>query len=75
MSNRQPRMLQVVLAALVLLCATPCLAEGRPMTFEDMIKLKEIKSLTLSPDAKSVAFVLTGRNLATNNSYSSLWVL
>ena len=75
MSTRQPRLCQVVFAALILLCATSGFAEGRPMTFEDMIKLKEIKSLAMSPDAKSVAFTLTGRNLDTNNSYSSVWVL
>lgn len=48
--------------------------EARIFTPEIMLKMGRLSSSTLSPDGKSVAYILTYHSVTENRSYSSLWV-
>ena len=45
-----------------------------PMTVEDMIRLKVPSGIVVSPDGKMLAYVVSSRDLETNESLSSVWL-
>lgn len=55
--------------------AAPAPAGKHPMTFEDMVKLLQFTSLTVSPDGNRLAFATSGRDLETNSFFGSVWVM
>ncbi|MBL8959430.1 MAG: S9 family peptidase [Gemmatimonadetes bacterium] len=46
----------------------------RAMTFEDALALKQLSGVQLSPDGKSVAYVVESFDLAGNKSDTDLWL-
>lgn len=75
------------LLALALLAAfTPCFAQAqtapspsagpqkRPMTFEDMMKMKRLGDTAVSPDGKWLAYSVTSVDLAKNKKTAELWL-
>ncbi len=47
----------------------------RPITAEDLWKLKRLSSLTVSPNGKYGCFVVTETNIQENKSNSDLWLI
>ncbi|MCG8604676.1 S9 family peptidase, partial [bacterium] len=47
----------------------------RPMTVEDILAIKSVGGLRLSPDGSRVAYVVTERNFDENINDSDLWVV
>ena len=68
-------MLRRCLIAIVLLASIPALAQKRPFTFEDMMKLKRVGDFTVSPDSRWAAFAAIDVSLADNSRRSHLWVV
>ena len=46
----------------------------RPMTFEDMMKMKRLGETAVSPDGKWLAYSVTTVNLEQNNKTAELWL-
>jgi len=64
--------LPVVIA--ILLCA-PMFSQGRPFTFEDMMRLKRIGDFTVSPDGHWVVFSAVDVSLKENTRKGHLWII
>jgi len=47
----------------------------RPMQFEDLMKMRRLGDMTLSPDGKWVLFTVTDADLERNTRTSHLWVI
>jgi len=47
----------------------------RPMTFEDMMKMRRLGDIALSPDGKWVLFSATDVDLEKNTRTSHLWIV
>ena len=47
----------------------------RPMTFEDMMKMRRLGDLAVSPDGKWVLFSATDVDLEKNTKTSHLWIV
>jgi dipeptidyl aminopeptidase/acylaminoacyl peptidase len=60
---------------LMLLLPYSSMAAESPMTVEDMLKLAELNSLTISPDGQKLAFTASTRSLETNKSTSHVMLL
>ncbi|MGP8174613.1 MAG: prolyl oligopeptidase family serine peptidase [Terracidiphilus sp.] len=80
--NRKALVLSIALIA-VLGPAAPALAQNaqpqpaqprRPMTFEDMMKMKRLGETAVSPDGKWLAYSVTTVNLDQNSKTTELWV-
>lgn len=76
--KRTPTILMVLVFCLMM---APVLAAGskpdakRPLTFEDMVKLQQFSSVTVAPDGNRLAFATSGRDLASNSFFGSVWVM
>src|ERR1017187_10151935 len=46
----------------------------RPMTFDDMMKMKRLGETVVSPDGKWLAYSVTTVNLAENSKTADLWL-
>src|ERR1700733_10914299 len=46
----------------------------RPMTFEDMMKMKRLGETAVSPDGKWLAYSVTNVGLAANTKTAELWL-
>jgi len=46
----------------------------RPMTFEDMMRMKRLGNTAVSPDGKWLAYSVTTVNLAQNSKTTQLWI-
>jgi dipeptidyl aminopeptidase/acylaminoacyl peptidase len=68
-------MLRRCLIALLLLVSIPALAQKRPLTFDDMMKLKRVGDFAISPDGRWVAFAAVDVSLAENTRISHLWII
>src|SRR5207248_6683906 len=67
----------VFLCALLLAFAAPAavFAEGRrPMTVDDLFRFKRVSDPQVSPDGKTVAYVVAAVDLNANSSSSSVWL-
>jgi dipeptidyl aminopeptidase/acylaminoacyl peptidase len=53
----------------------PTSAGKRPMTFEDMMKMRRLMDLAVSPDGKWVLFSATDVDLEKNTKTSHLWIV
>jgi dipeptidyl aminopeptidase/acylaminoacyl peptidase len=77
--NRQTLVLSVALLA-ALVPVDPGLAQNgpaparRPMTFEDMMKMKRLGETAVSPDGKWLAYSVTTVDLDQNTKTAELWV-
>src|SRR5262245_947467 len=49
-------------------------AKKRPMVVDDLFRFKRVADPQISPDGKTVAYVVTTVDLADNKSSSSIWV-
>jgi dipeptidyl aminopeptidase/acylaminoacyl peptidase len=72
------RLCAAVLLSVLLPCAlypqaTP--PPRRPMTFEDMQRMRRLDDLSLSPDGRCVLFAVTDVDLAQNRKTSHLWIV
>ncbi|MGD0735104.1 MAG: S9 family peptidase [Terracidiphilus sp.] len=70
-------MRKFVLAVIVALLAVApcCIAQSkRPMTFEDMMKMKRLGETAVSPDGKWLAYSVTTVNLEQNTKTAELWL-
>src|SRR5918998_3042443 len=69
-------MLRLSLAALSLLVlVSPVMAAGRPMTIDDLLAIKSVSDPQISPDGKSVVYVVSEIDRATDKSNSDLWLV
>jgi dipeptidyl aminopeptidase/acylaminoacyl peptidase len=55
-------------------CSAQPAATKRPMTFEDMMKLKRLGETAVSPDGKWLAYSVTTVDLAANTKTMELWL-
>src|SRR5260221_967744 len=62
-------------ACLLLLIASPLVAQKRAITFEDFIALKSVSDPQLSPDGKWVAYSVATPSLQDNRNVSRVWVV
>ncbi|MBM3789074.1 MAG: S9 family peptidase [Acidobacteria bacterium] len=65
--------LHLILAAVLGFFGEPSLAQKRPMTFEDVISVKEVTDPRVSPDGRIVIFVVDESDLAKNATSRHLW--
>ena len=49
--------------------------EGRPMTVEDVLALKSLSGISVSPDGQWVAYVVTARDMAEDRQETDVWVV
>ena len=69
-------MLRLSLAALSLLVlVAPAMAAGRPMTIDDLLAVKAVSDPQVSPDGKSVVYVVSELDRETDKSNSDLWLV
>src|SRR5271163_1672454 len=47
----------------------------RPMTFEDMMKMRRLGDISVSPDGRWVMYSATDVDMAKNTSTSHLWIV
>ncbi len=72
----RPRLCAVLL--LSLLTSSAALAQmpaRRPMTYDDLAKMRRLDDLSLSPDGRWVLFAVTDVDLAQNRKTSHLWLV
>ncbi len=57
--------------------ALPCwaLADGRPMTVDDLLAVKSVADPQVSPDGETVVYVVSELDRATDKTNSSLWMI
>ena len=61
-------------ACLLLLIASPLVAQKRAITFNDYIALKNVSDPQLAPDGKWVAYTVSIPSLEDNRNVSRIWV-
>ncbi|WP_419165227.1 prolyl oligopeptidase family serine peptidase [Candidatus Palauibacter sp.] len=49
--------------------------DARPMTVEDVLELKSLSQLSMSPDGRWVAYVVTGRDMEEDRQETDVWVV
>jgi dipeptidyl aminopeptidase/acylaminoacyl peptidase len=59
----------------LLACACSFAQTKHPMTFEDMMKMRRLGDIAVSPDGKWVLFGVTDVDLAKNTRTSHLWIV
>jgi dipeptidyl aminopeptidase/acylaminoacyl peptidase len=64
-----------VLAMTLLLAPAAGALAGRPMTVDDLLAVKTVSDPQVSPDGKSVVYVVSEINRETNRSNSDLWLV
>jgi dipeptidyl aminopeptidase/acylaminoacyl peptidase len=57
------------------LCACAFAQSKRPMTFEDMMKMRRLGDIAVSPDGRWVLFSVTDVDLGKNMRTSHLWIV
>jgi len=70
-----PRFRLLVSLYLSSLCLCVFAQTKRPMTFEDMMKMRRLGDIAVSPDARWVLFGVTDVNLEKNTRTSHLWIV
>jgi dipeptidyl aminopeptidase/acylaminoacyl peptidase len=61
-------------SVLVPFCSAQAAPARRPMTFEDMMKMKRLGETAVSPDGKWLAYSVTTVNLEQNKKTAVLWI-
>lgn len=64
----------LVLALSLPSLATPAAGASRPLTLDDMFALRRVADPQISPDGRSVAYVVTAVDLAKNSSAATIWL-
>jgi dipeptidyl aminopeptidase/acylaminoacyl peptidase len=59
----------------VLVAAPAWAAPKRPMTIDDLFRFKRVADPQISPDGKTVAYVVTAVDLPGNKTSSSIWLV
>ena len=59
----------------LLTCACATAQTKRPMTFEDMMKMRRLGDIAVAPDGRWVLFGVTDVDLGKNTSTSHLWIV
>jgi dipeptidyl aminopeptidase/acylaminoacyl peptidase len=54
--------------------AIPAIGATRPLTLDDMFALRRLADPQISPDGRSVAYVVTAVDLAKNSSAATIWL-
>jgi dipeptidyl aminopeptidase/acylaminoacyl peptidase len=67
--------LPVVLAATLAAPTGPAPRDRRPMTLDDLFKIHRVSDPQISPDGRSVAYVITDVDLPENRTNSDVWVI
>src|SRR3989442_1720523 len=49
--------------------------DKRPMTFDDVMTLKNVGGVNISPDGKAVLYTLSYADLKENESQSEIWIV
>ena len=49
--------------------------DARPMTVKDVLELKSLSQLSMSPDSRWVAYVVTGRDMEEDRQETDVWVV
>ncbi|WP_419935206.1 prolyl oligopeptidase family serine peptidase [Candidatus Palauibacter sp.] len=49
--------------------------DARPMTVEDVLALKSLSQVSVSPDGRWVAYVVTGRDMEEDRQETDVWVV
>ncbi len=75
MARMLSRRLAVLTVAWLSIASAPLTARQTPMTVEDVLALKSVGSVTISPDGLWVAYVVTRRDLENNVNDSDVWVV
>ena len=70
-----PRFRLLVSLYLSSLCLCVFAQTKRPMTFEDMMKMRRLGDIAVSPDGRWVLFGVTDVNLEKNTRTSHLWIV
>ena len=70
--RRNPLVLSVALASVLVPFCTA--QPKRPMTFDDLMKMKRLGETAVSPDGKWLAYSVTTVNLDQNTKTAELWV-
>ncbi|MBN2289354.1 MAG: S9 family peptidase [Candidatus Glassbacteria bacterium] len=65
----------IKLLAALAVCAGPVLAQGRPLEFEDLLRVKRLSEPAVSPDGKWVAYVQTSHDPETCASWSEIYLV
>ncbi len=63
-----------MLSAITPVCSAQAAPPKRPMTFEDMMKMKRLGETAVSPDGKWLAYSVTTVNLDQNTKTPELWL-
>jgi dipeptidyl aminopeptidase/acylaminoacyl peptidase len=63
-----------LVVAVFVIASTSAAADKRPMTVEDLYKMKRVAAPQISPSGKSVAYQVTTVDLANNKTSTALWV-
>src|SRR5580698_333437 len=72
----RPLLTRLSLPVLLLLaCACSFAQTKRPMTFEDMMKMRRLGDIAVSPDGHWVLFGVTDVDLGKNTRTSHLWIV
>ena len=61
-------------ALALLVCLAPAAWAGRALTPEDWYRFKDVSDLTMAPDGKAVAYLVTTYDQAADQSRSALWL-
>lgn len=69
-----PSRLAAAALALAAFAAPTVAADKRPMTVDDLFKLKRVASPQISPDGKEVVYQVTTVDLEANKTSTALWV-
>jgi dipeptidyl aminopeptidase/acylaminoacyl peptidase len=64
-----------MIAVLSALAAAAALAQTRPFTMDDEMKMRSIVDVRIAPDGNTVAYVVSTPNLATNEHDAALYVV
>ena len=65
----------LVFVTVILFSASSATAAGkRPMTLDDLFRLQRVADPQISPDGKTVVYVLTTVDLPGNKTTSNLWL-
>ena len=51
------------------------LADGRPLTIDDLLAIKSVSDPQISPDGESVVYVVSELDRATDKTESNLWLV
>lgn len=75
MYRKQHLMLALCAVLSIVLASAALGAPRRPITAEDLWKMKRVGSLALSPDGKRAAVVVTEYDVAKNEGQGDIWVI